>query len=483
MQNPRNMFFRREFSLTMFKNKKIRLSEMSFYKDFVTTTKGDLYPIFELSGDISEKIDGGRYHVRTDEKGSLLRFFTHHFPYASYEIVPEEFIGKIGISLVSEVRRADIFFTQKDNKLLCCCGRDTIDCKTEFKKGTSFIITCRKDCFDVYIKQNDYPNYVGSFCDENFEDIIFEKEFMTTAACLFVSGEAVISSCVSYIDCGVSQADIRPIKYQNGETIVENGKVFFTMSIRPQENCFQGIFSWIPGTSEFELTGALFFDCGDGAWRNYLASSVVYDREKKLWYIWTSSFNHKHILAHGISDTDFRFGVNVIDVEFMEEMSDGCDDTAFLGKKQDEDPDIIYDSVTKKWYMAICRIVTDNDGNENYRYFIFESDDPFTGFRHIAHATSGAETGGGFLKTDEGLFFICGNGYDKRAEYRIYKLPDMSEYTFMRCDLDDGGFRGWGCVFPVKKASRTKYYWLTFDRHGGSNWTWSYGNIYGFVSD
>ena len=47
----------------------------------------------------------------------------------------------------------------------------------------------------------------------------------------------------------------------------------------------------------------------------------------------------------------------------------------------------------------------------------------------------------------------------------------------------DGGFRGWGCVMPVRLASRTRYFWLTFDRHNGSDYRWSYGNIYCFEAD
>ena len=44
----------------------------------------------------------------------------------------------------------------------------------------------------------------------------------------------------------------------------------------------------------------------------------------------------------------------------------------------------------------------------------------------------------------------------------------------------DGGFRGWGTVVPIKLGSRNRYFWLTFDRHNGSNYNWSYGNLYCF---
>ena len=53
----------------------------------------------------------------------------------------------------------------------------------------------------------------------------------------------------------------------------------------------------------------------------------------------------------------------------------------------------------------------------------------------------------------------------------------MTTATF---DHPDGRFRGWGTVMPLRLGSRTRYFWLTFDRHGGSDYTWSYGNLYGF---
>ena len=53
----------------------------------------------------------------------------------------------------------------------------------------------------------------------------------------------------------------------------------------------------------------------------------------------------------------------------------------------------------------------------------------------------------------------------------------MTEAKF---NFPDGGFRGWGTVIPVKQGTRTRYYWLTFDRHRGSDYNWSYGNLYCF---
>ncbi len=84
------------------------------------------------------------------------------------------------------------------------------------------------------------------------------------------------------MDSGISQADIRPIRYENGDVMIEQGKIYLSASIRLQEGCFQGIFSWVPGTAQFELTGALFFDAGDGLWAGDVASSILKNRANRI---------------------------------------------------------------------------------------------------------------------------------------------------------------------------------------------------------
>ena len=54
----------------------------------------------------------------------------------------------------------------------------------------------------------------------------------------------------------------------------------------------------------------------------------------------------------------------------------------------------------------------------------------------------------------------------------------MEELKF---DDPDGGFRGWGTLLPVVQGSRKRHYFITFDRHNGSELNnWSYGNLYIF---
>ena len=75
---------------------------------------------------------------------------------------------------------------------------------------------------------------------------------------------------------------------------------------------------------------------------------------------------------------------------------------------------------------------------------------------------------------------MCGNNFNARSEYRIYSKDGMREAKFR---YPDGGFRGWVCVIPVTLGDRKRYFWLTFDRHNGSSYNWSYGNFYCFEAE
>ena len=61
--NPLFTEFKRKFSLSMYKNMGISMGEMSFLKDFVNDTRGDLYPLLEKSAGSSERVGENRYYV------------------------------------------------------------------------------------------------------------------------------------------------------------------------------------------------------------------------------------------------------------------------------------------------------------------------------------------------------------------------------------------------------------------------------------
>lgn len=464
------LIFRRVFSRSMYKNLKLPLAEMSFAKDFINDPRGDLYPVITKTDGCGEYLAQNTYRIR---QGAAERMFARFFPFATCEIT---FAGSAGFVFHLADAAAEILCD--GSTVSFSDGEEAVSLPVAgTADAVTMIVSCRPGAFDVFFTEYGKPQFFTTFRSERFAESNRHSTFKNGFVCLKACGGAVIHSVSAYIDCGISQADIRPVCYEDGEPIYENGKIFFTASIRMQESSFQGIFSWVPSTCAIELTGALFFDCGDGFWRNYLASSLLYHRPTKEWYIWTSSFEHKHRLCHAAFAGEPRFGVSVIDVEMMAPAEED-DYTAFAGFRGDEDPDFYYNAEEKAWYLAICRICPEIG---RFRYAFFKSDDPFTGYTYIGRGFEGSETGGGFVRSGGEMTFICGNdrpGY--RSNYRIYAKDGMREARF---DFCDGGFRGWGAVIPVTMGSRRRYFWLTFDRHGGSDYTWSYGNFYCFEAE
>lgn len=465
--------FKRKFSLSMYKNLRIKLGEMSFYKDFVNDIHGDIYPILRKSDDCLEQVSGNSYFVK---RGNVSRMICQFFPFATYEVAISRLEGEVGVCFrlpqneVHITLRADGVVAFRDGE----SGESVKSVNCLENEERRLIVSCRPGAFDLYFEKNGKAEYFHTFYSESFKDSNLQSVFSDSYVYLEVSGDVAVKEMVSYVDNGISIADIRPVKYESGEVITESGRIFFTASVRMRESSYQGIFSWLPGTAEIEMTGVLFYDCGDGRWRNYVAPVILYDRERKLWYVWVSSFEHKHILAYGSFEGDPRFGVNLVRVKLMEKAEDASDISVPSGVFRDEDPDLIYDRENNRWLLAICR---KDPETWTYVYVFFESDDPFEGYRYIGRGKNGAETGGSFVRVDGDLCFICGNDYNKRSEYRIYSKNGMEIADF---NHPDGGFRGWGSVFSVKQGSLTRTYWLTFDRHNGSDYDWSYGNLYCF---
>lgn len=458
----------------------IPLGEMNFLKDFVNDTRGDLYPVFEKSEDCAECVKDNRYYVKS---GSVERVFCQFFPFATYEAEAESICGELGFVFRLPDAFASITVLKDANSaaLVYKCGERTemLTLPSDFNEKAPFLVTCRPGFFDVYYRINGGAVYFTTIEEQAFAESNRYKTFKDANVSLIAKGNVSVRKVISGLDNGVSIADFRPIKYEDGSLIQEGGKVYFTASIRTHAGNYQSIFSWVPGTMQLEMTGILFFDHGDGFWRGYIASCLLYHREKKQWYVWVSSFEHDHILAYGAFDADPRFGVSVADVTIMDRATEDAEMTDFVGFFRDEDPDLTYDAENGRWLLAICRIDREI---KKYRYVFFESNDPFKNFRCIGCGVQeeSSETGGSFVRVNGELHFVCGNTFDRRSEYRIYNKDGMKLAKFR---YPDGGFRGWGCVMPVKLGSRTRYFWLTFDRHNGSSYNWSYGNVYCFEAE
>ncbi|MBQ3149808.1 MAG: hypothetical protein IJB86_01030 [Clostridia bacterium] len=496
-----SLIFHRRFSVNPYKTLKMPLSRMDFYRDWLSEPGGDPYPLIGASQTaLTEKICDCSYSVYSRfEKSFAERLITTHFPYCSYELelLSMDDGSEAGFSLINDERTLRVFLRKSKNGLsvvreVVCNGftTDTYVQKADlsFKESMTFTLTCSNKGFAVYLKTDKKPICVFSFTET---DMIYAKQsvFTKTSAALYVCAKdgASISVCnvCSYLDGGMTQADIRSLRFEDGTPITEDGKLFFTVSVREKCGGYQAVLSWNPSGCDFCLEGALFFDYGDGIWYSDIASSVIFNRKTNEWYVWAVSFTHDHMLIRGKTTADLRYGINLVSVTKMEPISDDSlsedeKDRLFVGKSSDEDPDFIYDEKTNKWYLTVCRSVNCGDRNR-YRYFLFESDNPFDGYTFKDKTVTGSDTGGSIIRVDDELYFVCGSDGDLRSNYHAYSLSDLSECKKMRFDHDDGGFRGWGTIVPLPYGNMTRLVWLTFDRHNADpDNRWSYGNLYAF---
>ena len=630
MENAYELYFHRLFSINPYRSLRMKLCEMSFCKDWPHTDRGEPYPIVrEVGAALGEKVEDGRIAFSADAPGERARLIGRFFPYASSEVCVDALDGegaRVGLEFAVRSGRGSPY-TAEDAPGLCVfverAGAEVCVCHEEFVGGRSLgvvrhgtraftpggvlFVSAHGAFFDVSLGRE----FVCTIQAEGFSYICCRSAFMNAGVSLYVAlpagGRAAVSRAESFLDGGLSHADMKPVRYEDGTPILENGRLFLTLSSRLQAGAYQYVVSWNPSTCELRPEGAIFFDYGDGRWCADVAISLIYHRERSEWLFWATAFSHGHILCHGTSAGDPRLGITALDATLMEaqkpgsdvsngglpiqtsvaemdggqaqtkecacgkagaarafasdevlsvqagvarisasdevlsvqaggrvaEMADGqartkdcaCgkvgaarafasddvlsvqvgaarasasddvlsvqagwrgasvaeldDDTLWLAKTGDEDPDFTYDRERGKWYMTICRSVK----GAGYRYFLFESDEPFSGYRHVCHTESGENTGGLMVRIRGRRALVCGSDFKARAEYRVYPLGDFSHFQRLTCDFDDGGFRGWGSLMPVPCGNRTKYVWMTFDRHNGSDYNWSYGNLYAYEAE
>ena len=525
MHSIYEMKFRRRFSINPYKTLRMKLGEMSCYKNWVDDRRGDPYPVLESNeredAFLAETLPGARYRAENQTQESLYkaRLLGQHFPYATYEItldeLPEDAQGGLGVRIMASGEEGSDYdpstepclhiLAMRCGEAMCIVKRvsiggteqaeEIVDSEIAYVPGMSLIVTARGLFFDVYLKTGNLPVQVCTFDVQAMKHILKYNTFVRSTAALLVSlepGAAAQGAAEFFLEGGVSHADMKCMHYENGMPIMKDGKLFMTISVRLAAGGFQMVCSWNPSTAELKMEGALFFDLGDGAWCSDIASTVVYNRKTDEWYVWACAFSHGHILCHAVSYADLRYGIHVLDAERMPiEYLEATDEQESLavtaggateGRPAVTDDRLFFDEERGKWQLIFCRNTQDGD-DMPYRYYLFESDDPFTGFTFVDRTTAGSNTGGSIIRVGGKKYLLCGSGFNQRACYQLHPLDDLSKYTLMRFDYDDGGFRGWGQLIPVPCGRRTRYVWMTFDRHNGSSYNWSYGNIHVFESD
>ena len=348
MENAYELYFHRLFSINPYRSLRMKLCEMSFCKDWPHTDRGEPYPIVrEVGAALGEKVEDGRIAFSADAPGERARLIGRFFPYASSEVCVDALDGegaRVGLEFAVRSGRGSPY-TAEDAPGLCVfverAGAEVCVCHEEFVGGRSLgvvrhgtraftpggvlFVSAHGAFFDVSLGRE----FVCTIQAEGFSDICRRSAFMNAGVSLYVAlpagGRAAVSRAESFLDGGLSHADMKPVRYEDGTPILENGRLFLTLSSRLQAGAYQYVVSWNPSTCELRPEGAIFFDYGDGRWCADVAISLIYHRERREWLFWATAFSHGHILCHGTSAGDPRFGITVLDATLMEAQKPGSD--------------------------------------------------------------------------------------------------------------------------------------------------------------
>lgn len=481
------MNFKRKFSLNFRKDLRLPMAKMTFTSRFLETDRGDLYPVISRTEGAEEYASLHGYSV-VAEGGHVERLMCEFFPFATYSMTVKELSGTAGFVFAGPDALCEIFVSHEDWETFIVVrhenGEERVRFYHEIDGEFSLVVSARQGNFDIYVGEDEKLHFIRTARVPSFDGSCRCAFYQNAKAHVKLGGRACIGAAESWIDCGIGQADIRPFKYENGEPIVENGRVFLAISARMEAGGYQAVLSWLPGTADFKMEGAIFY-CPTTRERGVysdVASCYIFDRRDKKWRLWQRSGASGHILAYAEFDYDVRFGVNVVDVNPLPMMDlNNIDDTKLLGKKGDEDPDFMYDEIRGKWLLANCRL---DEGTKKYQYYFFESDYPDRDYKFIGKGPAGEETGGSIVRLDGKLYFVCGNSFSEHSSYRVYEWGKFDEFEKLSTDYPDGGFRGWGTVIPVCYGTRRRFFWLTFDRMlMNKGFNWSYGNLYCFEAE
>ena len=319
----------------------------------------------------------------------------------------------------------------------------------------------------IVIGQSDFNTYIdlrNKSCINSFQSHLF---------LLLKQGLVKIKKAEMALTTGIGLADIRAITYENGDPMLDKGRLWYTMSIRGRAlpHHIQGVFSMNPSVFDVKLEGIIVFDRNDNLLRNEVASHLFYDRDNDVWRGLTTGFSayanpdkeKKQLLAIE-SKRDPRFGFSIMNAVPFGMVGDI------------EDPHILFDSVANKWRMLTC------ENQNGYKAVVLESDYWNKGYEKIAGPVSHNSTGTSIQKVGDKLF--CFSGSSDRQIY-IYTYPDLDEVGSLKMDMppwnETSGTRVWPNVVQLPEGYPFRYVALMMDRFNypgmkGPNWT--YGALY-----
>ena len=146
----------------------------------------------------------------------------------------------------------------------------------------------------LYLQDQGLPIVIGQSDFNTYMDLRKKQYIQSFQSHLYLNlkgGQVLLNRVEMALSTGVGLADIRPITYENGDPMLDKGRLWYTMSIRGRAlpHHIQGVFSLNPTVFDLKLEGIILFDRNDGILRNEIASHIFYDRKNDIWrghYYW-----------------------------------------------------------------------------------------------------------------------------------------------------------------------------------------------------
>ncbi len=413
-------------------------------------------------------------------------------PFATYtiDIAALSGKGKIGFEFSDAAKKEQLFVTvsfegellddvrmivKKDEQLITDRSIATQDDEKPPLQG-KLILQMLGSGLVLYFGDEGLPMVIGQADFSEWIDLRAKHRMATYQSDIYVclkNAEVKISKAEVALTPGVGQADIRLITYENAEPLLDQGRLWYTMSVRGRAlpHHIQGVFSMNPSVFDIKFEGLILYDRGDDLLRNEIASHIFYDRNSQTWRGITTGFSafanpqtEKKQLLIAESNKDPRFGFSVMGTKAM-------------GIEGDvEDPQLIYDAVDKKWRMLVCRAIGE------YKAVMLESEEWDKNYKLSAGPVNHNSTGTSIQKIGDKLY--CFSGSSER-EIFIYTYPDLKEAGTLKVALppwdNEANTRVWPNVVQLPDGYPFQYIALMMDRMnypGMKGPNWSYGAMY-----
>ena len=251
--------------------------------------------------------------------------------------------------------------------------------------------------------------------------------------------------------CGL--ADPRIVTFEDGTPIQVRDRVWVTMTTRGDriEDAFEGVYVLHVPTGRLEMTGAIFFDRGDGVQHNDNAAEVFFDRTAGVWRAVAtghSDFGEGHRAVWGATfDRDPRAGIVTAPAAVIEMPQSRAGD--FF-----EDTDVVWDAAAGRWAATASK-----NANASARLEAERWDGPYTS---IAPARKNGETGNVFVRSGGVTHVLAGT---EDGGYVVRDFVTHAVRGHLTVDEPTGGERVWPVAFPFRsRAEGVTWKLLSFDR-------------------